>query len=40
MNNAGWEIKSSGWIALAVVTGIAIYVVFTLRNSKPKEIKD
>jgi hypothetical protein len=37
--NTGWEIKPLGWIALAVVTCIALYVIVTLRNSKAKESK-
>lgn len=40
MNATGWEIKPLGWIALAVVAGITIYVALTLRNNQPKEIKD
>ncbi len=39
MNATVWEIKPLGWVVLAIATGIAIYVIVTLRNSKDKEIK-
>jgi len=40
MNATGWEIKPLGWIALAVVAGLAIYVALTLAKNQPEEIKD
>lgn len=39
MNVTGWEIKPLGWVILAIATGIALYVIVTLRNSKLKKIK-
>ncbi len=42
MNVTGWEIKPLGWIVLAIVAGLVVYIIVTLRNdnkSKAKEYK-
>ncbi len=42
MNATGWEIKPLGWVVLAIVVGLTVYFLVTLRNennSKAKENK-
>lgn len=39
MNVTGWEIKPLGWIMLAVVAGLTVYFIVTLRKSKEADTK-
>lgn len=37
MNITGWEIKPLGWFVIAIVIGLSVYFLITLRKVKKEE---
>ena len=40
MTVTGWEIKPLGWIVLAIVAGLVVYILVTLRNEKKSKAEE